>query len=111
MKALLFKPTMLVMVIVCLMNSIQSNYFNSAPSEMTLAGGHIEVVGDFLIGDTQDPSIVIEDVTLSGSQNYTFVGCNKKSCSYDVSSMNSGNYEVTLFGTNGYIFTAVVTIR
>jgi hypothetical protein len=32
-------------------------------------------------------------------------------CFVQVTSKNSGNYEATLFGTNGYIFTAVVTIR
>lgn len=112
MKALLLKPTMLVMVMLCMMESVQGNYINNYPQNKVASfGGHIGVVGDFLIGDTGDPNIEIEEVTLLGELNYSTPGCYKRTCSFNVSNVVKGTYEATLHGTGGYKFTRYVSIR
>lgn len=70
--------------------------------------GHIEVIGDMLTADTQDPSLDVEEVVLSGTVSYTLPGCSSDRCSYNIRHVNHGTYEATLVTSAGDFIEIVV---
>ena len=61
--------------------------------------GHIVMTGNVMGVATNNASIDVTKVqiyTLSGTLVTTIVGCNKPSCEYDLSTLESGDYNVVV---------------
>jgi hypothetical protein len=101
---LIMKPTRLAMLSLCLLAQVSINQVNTLTS---IFNGHIEVVGDMLIADSENPEVIINSVKVG---NYPLSGCGEPNCTYNISAIPDGTYVATAY-TNTGAFSNTITIR
>ena len=109
----LLKSTKLTTVFLCLLGFIQVEFHSfinpEIPSEF--GGGHIETLGDMLIAETDNPIIVIEMLRIINENGvYSFQGCQKDKCNFDISNLVPGTYEAIISTNGGNIFSETIFI-
>lgn len=99
MKTLIIWLTWLTLAFFC---PFESTSYNLEKEYGVMDGGHIEVIGDFLISNTGHPEIEVESIEMVGPKFYEFSGCEKSVCSFNIMHVIPGTYDVTLYGSDGF---------
>ena len=95
MKTFNLMSTLLALVVVCLFCS-----FTTVEADFNTCGTII-TQGDIMRTQTEEPSNSIEQITLRAidGTNYSFSGCVNNICDYNIKSLPTGVYQVTIITT------------
>lgn len=101
---ILFKSTKLTPVFLCLLGLLQSGIYYANNAQTLLSNnGHIEVVGDMLIAETDAPTTIVLSLRLieNSSNHDSFPGCGKNKCVFDISNSEAGEYKAIIVTNKG----------